>query len=339
MLSSKTVFIVGAGASQEVGMPIGWELRDIIAQKLHMRFEHGHKFIGKGDTDILDRLHFGYKDALNSYLDACALINGGIGFSASIDDFIDIHRTDSKVAVCGKLAIAASILEKERQSNLYVDPSNIHNTIDISFIQSTWYMAFFRMLSNQVPKGELGTLFKNVTVICFNYDRCIEHFLVHAIARQYGIKREDAQSLVAKLRMYRPYGAVGDYFGGVSFGSTSLPPLDAVITSLRTYTEQVEDNATLQAMKAAVLEARTLVFLGSAFHENNLTLLRPLENTHNEPKQIFATRKGISDADLVRVKYAFSVLRGVPSEHHDTGNFFASTCSDLFETYKLSLRR
>ncbi len=345
MLSSKTVFIVGAGASQEVGMPIGWELRDIIAQKLHMRFGPGNKFTGQGDTNILDRLHFEYGDALNSYLDACALINGGIGFSASIDDFIDIHRADPKVAVCGKLAIAASILEKERQSKLYVDPSNIHNTLDISSIQSTWYMAFLRTLGNQVPKGELGTLFANVTIICFNYDRCVEHFLVHAIAKQYGIKREEAQSLVAKLRMFRPYGSVGDYFrdvpfGGVPFGSANLPPLNEVISSLRTYTEQVEDKATLQAMKGAVLSAKTLVFLGSAFHANNMALLAPPANSHNESKRIFATREGISDPDLARVHYALSILNGVdpPREAPDSRNFFAPKCHDLFDEYKLSLR-
>ena len=334
MLSSKTVFIVGAGASKEVGMPIAWELRDIIAQKLHMRFEYWDKFIGKGDADILDRLRFAYGNEVNSYLKACELINAGIGLLESIDDFIDTHRDDPKVAVCGKLAIAASILEKERGSKLYVDPSNIYNTIDIGSIQNTWYVAFLRLL--RVPKADLGKLFENVTIICFNYDRCIEQFLVHAITNQYGIKKEEAQTMVAKLRMFRPYGSVGDIFGGIPYGS-SLPQAETVISSLRTYTEQVADTTTLQAMKAAILEAKTLVFLGSAFHANNMALLAPPANSHSETKRIFATRKGISDADLVRVKYALSVLRGVPSEHHDTGNFFASTCYDLFETYRMSL--
>src|SRR6266705_4500342 len=337
MLSSKTVFIVGAGASNEVGMPIGWELRDIIAQKLHMRFEHGHKFIGKGDTNILHALRVAYKDDANSYLETCALINAGIGLSLSIDDFIDIHRADPKVAVCGKLAIAAAILEKERQSKLYVDPSNIYNTIDISSIQNTWYDAFLRML--QVPKGELSKLFENVTIICFNYDRCIEHFLVHAISKQYGIKQQEARSLVATLRIFRPYGSVGDYFRDVPFGSSSLPPLESVVSSLKTYTEQIVDKEALEAMKTTVAEARTLVLLGSAFHENNMTLLQP--DGHVEDKRIFATRKGILDPDLPSLYYALSRLHGIrpPRENLDHRNFLASTCNDLFDTYKLSLRR
>src|SRR6266850_456551 len=338
MLSSKIVFIVGAGASQEVDMPTGSELRDIIAQKLHMRFKAGSKFVGRGDLAILEALRVTYGNDPNSYLDACGLISSGIGLSASIDDFIDIHRDDPRVAVCGKVAIAASILEKERQSKLYVDPSNIYNTIDIGSIQNTWYVAFLRML--QVPKSELGKLFESVTIICFNYDRCIEHFLVHAISKQYGIKQQEARSLVATLRMFRPYGSVGDNFGGVPFGSTSLPPLEKVVSSLKTYTEQVEDKATLQAMKTALAEAKTLVFLGSVFHENNMTLLMPPQNSHSEPKRIFATRKGVSDADLARVHYALSELRAMkpPVDAPDSRNFFASKCNDLFETYKLSLR-
>src|SRR3989442_11501345 len=170
MLSSKPVFIVGAGAREEVGIPVGSQLRDIIAQKLHMQFKAGMKFVGRGDTAILERLGVAYRDDRHGYLGTCELISSGIGLSASIDDFIDIHRADPQVAVCGKLAIAAAILEKERQSKLYVDPSNIYNTIDIGSIQKTWYVAFLRML--QVPKAELGKLFENLTIICFNYDRC-----------------------------------------------------------------------------------------------------------------------------------------------------------------------
>jgi hypothetical protein len=338
MLSSKTVFIVGAGASQEADMPVGSGLRDIIAEKLHIRVKSGGKFVGRGDVAILEELHRRRSSELKSYREACELISGGIRYSASIDDFIDIHRDEPKVAVCGKLAIAASILEKERSSKLYVDPSNIHNTIDLGKIQNTWYLAFIRLL--EVPKGELARLFENVTIICFNYDRCIEQFLVHAITKQYGVNQEQAKVLIGNLQMFRPYGSVGDIFGGVPFGSSSLPPLEDVVRSLRTYTEQGADKTTLQAMKAVVLAAKMLVFLGSAFHENNLTLLMPPKNAHNETKRIFATRKGISDADLARVHYALSELRSMkpPIDVPDSRNFFASTCYDLFDTYKLYLR-
>jgi hypothetical protein len=340
MLSSKTVFIVGAGASQEVGMPIGWELRDIIADKLDMRFEFPDKFIGSGDSKVLGRLHLKYFSTgqLDRYMGACKLISDGIRYSDSIDDFIDLHRDEPMVAVCGKVAIAASILEKERESKLYVDPSNIYNTLDLDQIQGTWYLPFLRLLSTQVPKSDLDKLFENVTIICFNYDRCIEQFLYHAITKQYGIRREEALSLVAKLQIFRPYGSVGDYFGDVPFGSNNLPQVETVASSLRTYTEQIENTEGLRAIKTVVAEARTIVFLGSAFHANNMALLQP--DAGAAVKWIFATRKGISESDLDRVHYMLSALRGIkpPMLAPHERNRFASTCNDLFDEHKLALR-
>jgi DNA-binding HxlR family transcriptional regulator len=37
MLKSKTVFVLGAGASKEVGLPVGSELKSTIAAKLDWR--------------------------------------------------------------------------------------------------------------------------------------------------------------------------------------------------------------------------------------------------------------------------------------------------------------
>jgi hypothetical protein len=41
MFKSKTVFIVGAGASQEAGLPTGAQLKDAIAKKLNITYKVG----------------------------------------------------------------------------------------------------------------------------------------------------------------------------------------------------------------------------------------------------------------------------------------------------------
>lgn len=336
MLSSKTVFIVGAGASKEVDMPVGSELRDIILRKLHMRFEFGNRFTGKGDQRIVQLLRSTFQNDANIYFTACATINAGLALAASIDDFIDLHRSDPAVAVCGKLAIATAILEREKTSKLYVDGSNIYNTIKFDAIEGTWYIEFFRLLTNRVAKEDLGTLFDSASIICFNYDRCIEQFLLHAIAAQYAIERDAAKEIVKKLRIYRPYGSVGDLFSGRQFGSEGVPSVDSAVTSLRTYTEQIEDEASLRAMKDAIDDAQTLVFLGSAFHANNMLLLQPTKRT---PKRIFATRSGISDGDLVHVTSALNRLRKNQNPMQlDAGLYYAQKCHDLFDEYRLALR-
>ena len=336
MLSSKTVFVVGAGASKEANMPVGWELRDMIAAKLHMRFEPPfNRFIGTGDQKILHALTRAFKDSANPYFDACAVINTGIGLSASIDDFIELHRSDPAVATCGKLAIAAAILEKERRSKLYVDPSNRENTIRRADIENTWYISFLQLVSNRVAKQELQTLFDNASIICFNYDRCIEQFLYYAIADQYAIKREESRSIVGRLPIYRPYGSIGDCFGSVPFGAENMPRVDDIERNLRTYTEQVRDEESLNSMKKAIGEAEVLVFLGCAFHTSNMTLLEP--HSYSE-KRIFATREGISQEDLQHVTTALNRLRTHRAPHRDTDIYYSMKCSDLFRDHKLGLR-
>src|SRR2546428_2984262 len=117
MLRQKTVFILGAGASKEVGLPIGEELKDTIATKLEMKCGNCDDLIG-GDRHIFTALRQRYPSEINRYLEACRQIHDGIMLSWSIDDFIDTHRHDEAIAICGKLGIARSILEAEQNSKL-----------------------------------------------------------------------------------------------------------------------------------------------------------------------------------------------------------------------------
>ncbi len=70
MFKSKTTFIIGAGASKEVGMPVGTELAEIIHDKCDLRFDEFGRTIKKGDARIFS--YFQQKDFENSksYADA-----------------------------------------------------------------------------------------------------------------------------------------------------------------------------------------------------------------------------------------------------------------------------
>ena len=43
MFESKTVFVLGAGASHEVGLPVGSGLAEIISKKLDIRFTRSNR--------------------------------------------------------------------------------------------------------------------------------------------------------------------------------------------------------------------------------------------------------------------------------------------------------
>ena len=348
MLNSKTVFILGAGASFEVGFPLGSELRKQISTKLDINFDRYSDSTHKGDLKIYSRLAQTYSNKLNDIANACWHIRDGIILSDSIDDFIDSHQDNECIKICGKIAIAHSILEAEKNSSLYVDPRNTYNSINFSSVEDTWYSKFYRLLTKQLPKTNLEDVFNNVIVVNFNYDRSLEHFLLHAFYKHYNVSKEEAKYLVDKLTVYRPYGSIGNY---VSFGSNSYPTTEDILTNLRTYTEKVSDTEGLKQVHNAMQEAEVFVFLGMAFHPNNINLLR--SDLKYKPKSVFLTRKGISNSDMQLIYSRINNMldsqlqttenllstEAIYNESNKTPSkmFIAQECRDLFDEYRLSL--
>jgi hypothetical protein len=114
-----SLFVIGAGASAEAGMPTGKQLIDTIAERLDYRIEHSSLREGSGDRDILDILQqkTNTREGIMACLQAAWRIRDGIIYSKSIDSFMDGHRHDERIQLCGKLAIVKSILEAEQSSS------------------------------------------------------------------------------------------------------------------------------------------------------------------------------------------------------------------------------
>ncbi len=349
MIPSKTVFVIGAGASQEVDLPVGSQLKKIISDKLNIQLDDFGQFTRSGDSVIVNMLRqrfYAESDAINRYLKASWSIRDGVVLSSSIDDFIDAHQDDRDIAAVGKLAIARSILEAERSSKLFYERKNIKDTINFNTVSNTWYTGFYQLISQRVPRANIESLFENVTLISFNYDRCIEHFLVHAVAANYHVNIDVARHLVENLTIFHPYGSVGPYFGppdyAVEFGFKGLPDFDKVIKNLKTYTEQIEDKEGLTKIREAIINADVIVFLGTAFHDNNMGLLGDEMNktsTTTVRKRIYATREGISDADLLVVQKQIAKICRLSQVNPRSNMYFTQKCHQLFDDYQKSLRR
>lgn len=341
MLRSKTTLIVGAGASAEAGLPIGSELKIVIAKKLGYRSGEGIGLDYRyGDQQIYEILRRTYQREINDYIKACINISSGVVLSSSIDNFIDTHKHDQSITICGKIAIARTILEAEKGCKLYINPSNIYNKLNFSEISNTWYTKFYEWLVQGVDKSNLEQIFENLTVISFNYDRCIQHFLTHAISTNFIISVDAAKEIVKKLRIFFPYGSVGPYLptagSSIGFGADALPNINNILDGLKTYTEQIEDSTTLTEFRNAIAESETLIFLGNQYHDTNINLICGGIHKENKSKKVFATRKGIesnSDLDIVKIKLEkLNYRQGLNSF------FFSETCNDLFREYGRSMR-
>jgi hypothetical protein len=56
MFRRRTLFVLGAGSSAEVGFPAGKALADTIGVKMDIRFERMWNPIGEGDHDLFSQI-------------------------------------------------------------------------------------------------------------------------------------------------------------------------------------------------------------------------------------------------------------------------------------------
>src|SRR5690606_11464251 len=233
-MTKKTVFVIGAGASKEANLPTGAELKHVIARELDMRFDDWGRTLESGAYEIVEalrlktRLTNGQKGDINSYLREAWHIRDALPQAISIDNFIDAHKENKGIALCGKLGIVKSILNAENRSLLNFEKTRIDSTINFSNVSATWYSQFFQQLTENCGKNDLMERFQLVTLIIFNYDRCVEHFIFHALKNYYRISDDEATNLISQLKIYHPYGQVGSLSQNnpaelVTFGLTPTP--------------------------------------------------------------------------------------------------------------------
>lgn len=95
MFESKTLFVVGAGASAEIGLPVGSALLETIADKLKISFQGGHRQ-SSGDPDIAEviRLYVrGRYENQNLYCQKAKMIDGAVTVAPSTIFWTRIRRT------------------------------------------------------------------------------------------------------------------------------------------------------------------------------------------------------------------------------------------------------
>jgi hypothetical protein len=97
------------------------------------------------------------------------------------------------VNLYGKAAIVKSVLEAERGSKLYTKDSMGLRSFDPDRLADTWLVKFMHMLTRGVPKESAHQIVEKAAFINFNYDRCLEWFLVNAIQKVYGLEERQAE--------------------------------------------------------------------------------------------------------------------------------------------------
>lgn len=298
--------MIGAGASKEANLPTGYELKAKVATLLDIFFDFNQQ--KKGDHQIVSALRAlvktqeGNSGDINPYISEAWHIRDALPQAISIDNFIDSQRGNEKIAICGKLAIVKSILEAEKHSSLYYDKYGRTPGINFINLESTWYLPFFQLLTESCEASDLEDRLRSVVLIIFNYDRCVEHFLYHALQNYYRISANSAAELLKAMCIYHPYGSVGALPWGINSGSMDFGAdansnqLLELTNRIKTFSEGTDPEASyVNEIKMHMGTAEKLVFIGFAFHKLNMELIRP-EYIENVPK-CYATTFGISESD------------------------------------------
>jgi hypothetical protein len=248
MITQKTVFVLGAGASKPYGFPTGLGLRAIILNKLHW-----------GDaqwTPVLSELGFDQRQVDD--------FNAAFRHSArpSVDLFVE-HRRE--FLTLGKAAIALSLIPFEKPDAVFNAPPG-----------EDWYQYVFARMD--APFAEFGK--NQVSFVTFNYDRSLEHFFRTALANAYGKSVGEATELLKQIPIIHVHGLLGALSGQ---GAPATRPYSEKYTTrdvrcamdaLVIMSEADGDSTTFTAARAEMESASRVYFLGFAYHPSNMNRLR-----------------------------------------------------------------
>lgn len=243
MISTPTVLVLGAGASQPCEYPTGAGLRDYI--------------LGGGldslKKEILLELN---SSGINMKNFLFALKRARL---PSIDSFLEHRRAFEQI---GKIAITKAVVDMEIEDNL--------DTED-------WYQYLFQHMFTSFDNFDENTL----GIITFNYDRSLEYFLFLALRSVSGKSKKVCMKKLSSIPIIHVHGKVGNLpWEGGAYTRPYQSKIDAtnIIKSSENIkiiheTHADKDEEFVEARKL-LASAEKVLFLGFGYHKENLARLK-----------------------------------------------------------------
>jgi hypothetical protein len=329
MINTPTVVILGAGASEEYGFPVGSTLiQDILIDYINPKHKKhvaliceldkwrypdiGHIEYCPDEQSSYTVTHYPIVKPKDSFVDEF-ISTLKKSQTASIDDFLYHH---GKYRLIGKVSILLNLIRKER-----------------SYKQEEygWYSYLWRLLY-QGTGGDIKKILKNrIKIITFNYERSIEQFLHMALSNMFSIDEPKiVDEVLNQIEVYHVYGRLGrlpwqdielpvcdfgenlekgNHLGvikaGKEFGQIELTKeafdqckhVLAIAKSVKTYHEGQDITATYQKV---ISDAERVYFLGFGFNQQNMQALGLTEKILNT--KVYATTYGLGNKEAFNIK-------------------------------------
>jgi hypothetical protein len=285
MITKKTVFILGAGASVAYGYPTGFELREEI-RKFLANFPENERC----PKDQIGHLNFfkelGYEPKDLKKFEQSLLRSG----TYSIDKFLE--QRDDCVEL-GKILIAYILKRKELPSMLFTNLK-----------ERNWYAELFNRLDSNIDNINTHQL----SFITFNYDRSLEFFL-YSILKERTTKEEDyivkAFKFIPIIHVYGTFGNFPWSAGKKIDYSAEVTP-ENVIAMANGINIMSEERRTEELEKAHELIkcADSIYIIG--FGYDNVNLDRLCINKYGYGKNIVGMSFGLSERKIQNAEYFIS---------------------------------
>lgn len=318
MLRTRTTLIVGAGASAELQFPTNAELLARIIQGND--FKRANSETSTRDGQLLLRNIYKLAERLNKKVGdvaaAAERLRNACRLGRSIDTVLEQYDHDPLVVACGKLAITFFMGQAESRSNLK-DAPRVEGELPLQGkIAEYWIYQLGQLITSGVPRSKIGQTLEQLTIINFNYDRSVEHFLPYALVMAYGIELKEAQQVIAeKLDIVHPHGSIGrlPWQKGeapqAEWGVEQPWNIHAIAAQLKSLNERSTDRNALRDIRLSVASAKRLVFLGFGFQPQNVDLL--FENTLSHNPEVLISTYGMSSGNAATVAQMIRRLAGL----------------------------
>ena len=222
----------------------------------------------------------------------------------------------------GKLAIVWEIFKAERASRLF---STEGWEIPSGDFDDTWMPHFHSMVMESTQSDDLDT-FKNVTVINFNYDRTLEHYLYAALQTKFDLDADSAGQFLSNrsssghtAKSDRCRGRRPDHQFRLESKSRTIASCSLFPRGAKTYAEGASG---ADGIAEEVGRARMTVFTGFGFHRRFMKLLQ-VRTTFEPWRRAFATatKMDTGNYDILKIEIATRVgcaTQNLPIVRDDT---------------------
>lgn len=288
-IKTPTVLVLGAGASSYYGFPTG--------EKLLLEIQE----------DCLDKSSHLRKFCPNSFAAEFVYFIKQTP-TLTIDELLERHPRFAKI---GKIAIAARLLPCESQENVFATAKR----------HDCWYRLLWKSI--ETPSFDDLIHLNNLSILTFNYDRSLDHYLRVAMKNVYRKDTEEVESIMSQIDMIHVHGQLGsldDIVYGTDIKKLSDEKFQMVADGIKTTQDADQNlNAFLRA-KRCLKAAKRIIFLGYGFHKANSDRLL-CQECYDTAK--YGTAFKLSEAQMTD---AVSQVHGCDLKNMTVSDFLRETC-------------